>query len=110
MFTGRPSLLSPGPSLRTLTIAPTQPSTLYVGVNSTGVLKSTDGGASWAPANNGLIAAGPYVSAFGVDPSTADTVYAATDPTGPLPGTPVKIFKSTDGAAHWREVPLSVSR
>jgi len=97
-----------GPSLRTLTIAPTQPSTLYVGVNSTGVLKSTDGGASWAPANNGLIAAGPYVSAFGVDPSTADTVYAATDPTGPLPGTPVKIFKSTDGAAHWREVPLPI--
>jgi photosystem II stability/assembly factor-like uncharacterized protein len=97
--------IGPGPGLRTLTIASTQPSTLYIGVNSTGVLKSTDGGASWTAANNGLTAVGPYVSALAVDPTTADTVYAATDPTG-QPDTPAKIFKSTDGAAHWREVPI----
>src|ERR1051325_2538745 len=52
----------------------------------------------------GLTAVGRYVSALAVDPTTADTVYAATDPTGE-PSTPAKIFKSTDGAAHWR--PLS---
>ena len=95
----------PGPGLRALTLAPTQPSTLYIGVNSRGVLKSTDGGASWAAANNGLTAVGPYVSALAVDPTTADTLYAATDPTG-RPDTPAKIFKSADGAAHWKEVPI----
>jgi photosystem II stability/assembly factor-like uncharacterized protein len=97
-------LFSPA-ALRALAIAPTQPSTLYIGVNSQGVLKSTDGAASWALASSGLTAVGPYVSALAVDPTTADTVYAATDPTG-LPDTPAKIFKSTDGAAHWREVPI----
>jgi len=100
--------VGPGPGLRTLTIAPTQPSTLYIGVNSKGVLKSTDGGASWVATSNGLTAAGPYVSALAVDPTTADRVYAATDPTG-QPDTPAKIFKSTDGAAHWREVQIGFS-
>jgi len=89
-------------ALRAIAIAPTQPSILFIGVNSQGVLKSTDGGSSWALVNSGLAAVGPYVSALAVDPTTADTVYAATDPTGP--DTPAKIFKSTDGAAHWREV------
>ena len=93
-------------ALRALAIAPSQPSTLFIGVNSQGVLKSTDGGASWALANSGLTAAGPYVSALAVDPTTADTVYAATDPTG-QPDTPAKLFKSTDGAAHWRQIPMA---
>src|SRR5438034_5148607 len=94
-------------ALRALAIAPTQPSTLFIGVNFQGVLKSTDGGSSWALANNGLTAVGPFVSALAVDPTTADTVYAATDPTG-QPNTPTKIFKSTDGAAHWRQVSIGL--
>ena len=97
-------LFSPA-ALLALAIAPTQPSTLFIGVNNQGILKSTDGGSSWALANSGLTAVGPYVTALAVDPTTADTVYAATSPTG-QPDTPAKIFKSTDGAAHWREVPI----
>jgi photosystem II stability/assembly factor-like uncharacterized protein len=95
-------------ALRAIAIAPTQPSTLFIGVNSEGVLKSTDGGSSWALVNNGLTAAGPYVSAVAVDPTKAETVYAATDPTG-QPDTPAKIFKSTDGAAHWRQISVPVN-
>ena len=94
-------------ALRAIAIAPTQPSTLFIGVNSQGVLKSTDGGSSWALVNSGLAAVGPYVSAMAVDPTTANTVYAATDPTG-QPDTPAKIFKSTDGAAHWKQVPIGL--
>jgi photosystem II stability/assembly factor-like uncharacterized protein len=97
----RPSNVAFGPAaLLALAIAPSQPSTLFIGVNNLGVLKSTDGGASWAFANSGLTAVGPYVTALALDPTTADTVYAATA------DTPAKIFKSTDGAAHWREVPI----
>jgi photosystem II stability/assembly factor-like uncharacterized protein len=99
-------VLYPG-DLRALVIAPSQPSTLFIGTNSQGVVKSTDGAASWARANNGLTAVGPYVSALAVDPTTAETVYAATSPTG-QPDTPAKIFKSTDGAAHWRQIPIAL--
>ena len=94
-------------ALQALAIAPSQPSTLFIGVNNQGVLKSTDGGASWGLANSGLIAAGPYVSALAIDPTTANTVYAATPPTG-QPDTPAKLFKSTDGSAHWNQIPIGL--
>ena len=95
--------------VRVLAAAPSSASTLYAGVNFNGVLKSTDGGSTWTHVNNGLTAVGIYVSALAVDPTSADVVYAATPPTG-LPDTDAKIFKSTDGAAHWRQVPIAVPR
>ena len=95
-------------SLRAIAIAPTQPSTLFIGVNSEGVLKSTDSASSWSLVDSGLTAVGPYVSALAVDPTSADVVYAATDPTG-QPDTPAKFFKSTDGAVHWGQVPLTAA-
>jgi len=95
-------------TVQALAIAPTQPSTLFIGgVFEGGVLKSTDGGASWAPASNGMTAVGPYVTALAFDPTTADTVYAATLPTD-QPDVPAKIFKSTDGAAHWSQIPIGL--
>jgi len=92
-----------------LTVAPSRPSTLYVGVNFNGVSKSTDSGLTWTRVNDGLTAVGSYVSTLAVDPANADIVYVATPPTG-LPYTDAKIFKSTDGAAHWREVPISLPK
>lgn len=99
------STFDPG-ALQAFAIAPTQPSTLYIGVNFLGVLKSTDGGASWAPANSGLTAAGPFVRALAVDPTAPNTVYASTYPEPP--DTPAKIFKSTDGAAHWSQLSIGI--
>jgi photosystem II stability/assembly factor-like uncharacterized protein len=93
--------------LQALAIAPSRPSTLFIGVNFSGVLKSTDGGASWMRVSNGLTAVGPYVSALAVDPTDFDTVYAATPPTG-QPNTEAKVFKSTDGAGHWQQLPLAL--
>jgi photosystem II stability/assembly factor-like uncharacterized protein len=90
-------------ALLALAIAPSQPSTLFIGVNFEGVLKSTDGGSSWSTSNNGLNAVGPFVSALAVHPTTADTVYAATL------DAQAKIFKSVDGAAHWRQIPIALS-
>ena len=74
-----------------------------------GVSKSTDGGSSWTLVNNGLTAVGIYVSALAVDPTNADIVYVATPPTG-RPDTDAKIFKSTNGAAQWRQVPIALPK
>jgi len=90
-----------------LAIAPTQPSTLYVGDNlrNRGILKSTDGGASWV--YHSAIAMGDHISALAVDSTTADTVYAATlYSTNPLLSP--MILRSTDGAAHWERLTIAL--
>jgi hypothetical protein len=59
--------------------------------------------------SNGLI--GFYVSALAIDPTNADAVYVAQQVAAPSaiggPDTG-KIFKSTNGAGQWRQVPISV--
>lgn len=101
ILTGAP--VAPGPTA--ISIAPSQPSTLFIGVASHGVSKSTDGGATWTAASNGLTAS--VVGSLAVDPTTADTVYAVTPPTNQANLLP-RIFKSTDGAGHWRQLPLAL--
>ena len=64
------------PQPRALVIDPQTPSTLYAGGPGSGVLKSTDGGASWNPVNFGL--SNTSVSALAVDPQAPATIYAAT--------------------------------
>ena len=54
------------------------------------VLKSTDGGLTWRPANQGL--ASLSISAFLIEPDSTTTLFAATDGV---------IFTSTDAAGHW---------
>jgi uncharacterized protein (TIGR03437 family) len=70
--------------------APTFPSLLYA-ATGTGVLKSTDGGTSWAPPPNAGLSVPPL--AISVDAGSAATVYAASYSQG--------IFTSTDAGANW---------
>jgi photosystem II stability/assembly factor-like uncharacterized protein len=92
----RPNVVEPErPPVTELAIDPWRPQTVYAGTTR-GVFKSTDGGASWKLANEGL--RGPDAFAAGVialvlEPANADTVYVATY--GGL-------FASTDGGEHWR--------
>jgi photosystem II stability/assembly factor-like uncharacterized protein len=80
------------PSLVTaLAIDPLAPNTLYAAVELLGVYKTTDGGASWAAANNGLPSL--RVAALAVDPVSPDTVFAGTLDQG--------VFVSVDGGASW---------
>ena len=58
-----------------LAIDPQTPATLYAGTSS-GVFRSTDGGAGWSPVNAGLTV--PSVSALAVDPVNTKKVYAGT--------------------------------
>ena len=72
-----------------LALDPLTPTTLYFGT-SQGMFKTTDGGDSWFPINNGLSDLS-FLSAVVVDPLTPTTVYTYTG----------ALFKSTDGGGSW---------
>ena len=85
----------------TLLFDPTNPQVGYVGDRTYGVQKTTDGGHTWAPANNGL--AGMTCSSLDVSPSDPLRVFATF---GIWPG----VYRSQDGAGTWGfvQVPGSV--
>ena len=90
----------------TLGMDPTRPAVLYAGTSG-GVYKSVNEGGHWDKVNNGLVppemiksSRALNVTSIHVDPFEPDTVYAST-----LSG----LFKSTDGAASWGRIGLSLS-
>jgi photosystem II stability/assembly factor-like uncharacterized protein len=72
-----------------MAIDPRNPDTIYLGSMGDGVFKSTDGGATWRAANNGL-SARPILSAV-ILPGNA-TLYATDG---------ARIYKSQDSGASW---------
>jgi photosystem II stability/assembly factor-like uncharacterized protein len=58
-----------------LAASPSRAGQALAGLEPSGILSSEDGGATWAPANQGL--SGTVVLAAAVDPFTAGTLYAA---------------------------------
>jgi len=90
VLAGTNSWTSNGPQcirVCSLAIDPVAPGTLYVGPCGAGVYKSTNGGASWTPAVNGLT--DPNVSDLAIDPVTPTILYAGTSSGG--------VFRSTNG-------------
>jgi len=101
---GNASAGLPGARVQTLAVDPTNPAVLYAGtitptgIQSVGIFKSTDGGASWIEANAGLF--DPFTQA-----EPLDVPAISIDPTNPqvlLAGTRFsEIFRSEDGGASW---------
>jgi photosystem II stability/assembly factor-like uncharacterized protein len=87
-----------------LVIDPTNANVLYVGTGGFvggghGVYKSTDGGATWSPANRGMI---DYrITALAVNPAQPQTLYAGGDGG--------ELFKSTDGGQTWHDLTETLS-
>jgi len=67
--------------------------TIYIGTFGGGVLKSSDGGATFAAVNNGLTSAAQAVTSIAMDPSNPDVVVAVSGGGG--------IFRTVDGGATW---------
>ncbi len=82
--------------LRVLVFAPSNPQIAYMGLDSAGVYKSTNGGSNWAPtawrSNN--------VWSIAVHPTNPQVLYAATDQPG-------SIRTSANGGDGWTDIPLT---
>lgn len=80
-----------------LTVDPRNPNLVYAAAQTAGVLRSTDGGATFAPINTGLTnlrtSRGNGVL---VDPRDSTRLYLGTEGGG--------VFTSADGGATWRAV------
>ncbi len=72
-------------------IDPLHPNTVYAASSTGGVLKSTDGGTTWATANTGLT--NPDMFTLALDPHNPRILFAST-----YGG----VFISTNGAKSWR--------
>jgi photosystem II stability/assembly factor-like uncharacterized protein len=103
----------PGPSasIGAIAVAPSDPSTLYVGtgeddirndmIPGDGIYKSTDAGKTWEYA--GLREA-QSVSQIVVSPRDPNVVYASSMGHVFTPGPDRGIFKSTDGGKNWKKI------
>ncbi len=76
---------------------PSTPTTVYAASTAFGVLKSTDGGATWAESTAGLAGVLP----FDILADSTGAIYMGTEGTG--------IFKSTDGGFTWAMKDAGVS-
>jgi len=69
----------------------------------TGILKSTDGGASWKTINNGLEVL--YIGSLAMDPTDTRILYAASG--APKYISPIAtggVYKTTDGGESWKKM------
>jgi len=74
-------------------VDPANPSTIYIGGQLGGVYKSTNNGASWAAAGQGVPA---YIQTLLVDPNANNVIYAGSNDKG--------LYRSTDAGASWSQV------
>jgi photosystem II stability/assembly factor-like uncharacterized protein len=76
-------------TISALVIDPQRPRTIFAATDG-GILKSLDGGQSWAAVN--IAPTGTLVGSLVIDPQDSEIVYV---------GTGAGVFKSTDGGASW---------
>ncbi|HEX7313823.1 MAG TPA: SBBP repeat-containing protein [Pyrinomonadaceae bacterium] len=79
---------------RVVVVDPTNSAVVYAGTSGAfGVYKSTDGGSLYEGKNSGL--AIPLINTLAINPTATATLYA---------GTPIGIYKTTNGGDSWAEV------
>jgi photosystem II stability/assembly factor-like uncharacterized protein len=81
-------------TVRSLTVDPHSPDTVYASLYSEGLLRTTDGGRSWEPIAQSLLAT--LVERLLVDPALPEVLYLGTDRGG--------VFKSVDRGMTWESI------
>jgi photosystem II stability/assembly factor-like uncharacterized protein len=82
-------------SLTGIALNPEAPATFYVSGLDVGILKSTDGGQSWSPINNGLPTT--EVSTLAMHSFRRETLYVWLQGDG--------IYRTEDGGENWKRMP-----
>jgi photosystem II stability/assembly factor-like uncharacterized protein len=77
-------------SLSTIAIDPDNPNTIYAGSVNNGILKSTDGGTTWATMNTGVTSLD--ITTLAIDPHNSQTLFASTQG---------GVFRSSNGGTNW---------
>ena len=80
--------------VNSLCIDPLNPSTVYAGLHTGGLLKSEDGGFTWSKVEMGY----PMITALTKDPQDETILYAGSEREG--------LFRSLDGGETWLETEL----
>ncbi len=107
-------ILEPGALVRWIIVDPTNTNILYastgifdrLAVKPEGILKSTDGGRSWFPINEGLTSLS--VGGLVMHPQNPQILFATTGKASVFLNEERElygaVFKTTDGGQHWRKV------
>jgi photosystem II stability/assembly factor-like uncharacterized protein len=85
-----------GPDVMAVAPHPVDGAVLYAGTHEAGVLKTTDGGTAWTPANTGL--KGVDVHGLAIDPNVPDKLHALIRDRG------AGLYRTTDGGGAWVRV------
>ncbi len=101
--------LPEGQGWRVISFAPSDPDIVYAGsagyysaggfspdIGATGIWVSSDGGSTWAAANDSTTAAA-HIAGLAIHPTDPNTVYAASPTDG--------LLATTDGGSSWTAVP-----
>ena len=84
--------------IHSFTVDPNNPNTLFAGTAIYGIFKSTDGGTTWNPINNGVTNYSGYFTDIVVDPTNSNIIYAGG--VGVDDGS-TGILKSINGGSSW---------
>ena len=99
-------ILESSRGIQVIVIHPTNPNIAWISVfdrlvnSTTGLYKTTDGGANWVPSNTG-IGTIKNILAIAINPSNPNTVYCGTSFSVVAPALRSRIYRSVDGGANW---------
>lgn len=88
-----------GAAVRAILVDPATPTTVYIGTLGSGVFKSTDGGATWAPVGTAELGTRTVRALVAGPPGT---IYAGVEDAAAA--TSGGVFQSTDGGETWTGV------